>query len=88
MCVGRSWLKTHEHESNEELERVDKESLFKFGDNMYKTEEYVKMPLKIGNSLRDEVEVAVVLANVPLLLSRDKLKEWGAILDFNKSALF
>ena len=42
---------------------------------------YKLITLKI-RSIEDEVEVGVVNANIPLLISNRKLKEWGAIIDF------
>ena len=37
--------------------------------------------LKLGKLL-EEVEVGVVAADVPLLISKIKLNEWDGILDF------
>ena len=48
---------------------------------------YKKIPLKIG-SHEEEVEVGIVDANIPLLISKKKLKEWGGIIDFKKNTLF
>ena len=48
---------------------------------------YVVLPLNIG-SLKTDAVVAVVPANVPLLIWKAKLKEWGAVIDFERSSLF
>ena len=87
MVGGMAWLRTYEHSLGQELERVDKVNYFKFGDTVFKTEMYVKMPLQLG-SLKDSVEVGIVKANVPLLISKMKLKEWGGVVDFSENTLF
>ena len=45
------------------------------------------MPVQTAR-LKDTVEVGIVTANVPLLISKTKLKEWGGVIDFVESILF
>ena len=87
MVGGIAWLKTYEHSLGKELQRMDKVDFFKFGDMVYQTEMYVKMPLQLGR-LKETVEVGIVKANIPLLISKLKLKEWGGILDFSENTLY
>ena len=87
MVGGIAWLKTYEHSLGKELKRVNKVDFFKFGDTVYQTEMYVRMPLQLGR-LKDTVEVGIVTANIPLLISKLKLKEWGGILDFSENTLY
>ena len=86
MVGGIAWLKTYEHSLGKELPRLNKVDYFKFGDTVYKTEMYVRLPLELG-SLQEYVEVGIVKANVPLLISKMKLKEWGGIIDFSENTL-
>ena len=67
-------MKIYNHSHGKELEKINKYELFKFGDTIYKTIKYVKIPLQIG-ILKDTFDVGVVAANVPLLISKTKLKE-------------
>ena len=87
MVGGMAGLKTYEHSLGKQLERVDKIEYFKFGDTVFKTGTYHKMPLQLG-SLTDTVEVGIVKANVPLLISKIKLKQWGGVVDFSENTLF
>ena len=42
--------------------------------------------MQIGK-LVEETEVGIVNANIPLLISKKKLKEWGGIIDFKNNTL-
>ena len=86
MVGGIAWLKTYEHSLGKELPRLNKVDYFKFGDTVYKTEMYVRLPLEL-ESLQEYVDVGIVKANVPLLISKMKLKEWGGIIDFSENTL-
>ena len=48
---------------------------------------YIRLVLKTG-FLKDEVVIAVVPANIPLLISKAMLKKWGAVIDFDKKSIF
>ena len=87
MVCGEEWMKTFEHSTDMIYEKVDMEDNFKFGNEVFKTTSYKKIPLNIG-SLEEMVDVGVVPANIPLLISKRKLKDWGARIDFEKNELF
>ena len=87
MVCGEEWMKTFEHSTDMIYEKVDIEDNFKFGNEVFKTTYYKKIPLNIG-SLEEMVNVGVVPANIPLLISKRKLKDWGARIDFEKNELF
>ena len=86
MVAGRAWLRTFENSMNKKCEVINKKDVFKFGDVVAEAEYYVKIPLKIG-SIEEDVEVAIVETNVPLLFSKTKLKEWGGNLDFEEDTM-
>ena len=54
-----------------------KEEYFKFGDEVFKTERYKRIPIKIG-SMEEMLEIGILDTDIPLLLSGNKLEEWGA----------
>ena len=87
MVCGEEWMKTFEHSTDMKYEEIDLEDHFKFGNEVFKTTTYKKIPLTIG-SLEEMVDVGVVTANIPLLISKKKLKDWGARIDFEKNELF
>ena len=87
MVCGIDWMKTFEHSTERKYEDLDIEDHFKFGNEVFKTSTYKKIPLQIG-SLTEMVDVGVVPANIPLLISKRKLKDWGAKIDFEKNELF
>ena len=87
LVAGLSWLETHEQRKGNELPRVNKHDYFKFGDTVYRTEMFVRMDLEIG-SIIETVEIGIVKANIPLLISKRKLKEWGGVIDFDQNTLY
>ena len=87
MVCGRAWMKTFEHSTDRVYEITDMEDHFKFGDEVFKTIAYKRVPLKIG-SMEETVDVGVVEAKIPLLISKRKLKEWGAKIDFEKNEMY
>ena len=87
MVCGKAWMKTFEHSTDQVYEVTDLEDHFKFGDEVFKTITYKRIPLKIG-SMEEMVDVGVVEAKIPLLISKRKLKEWGAKIDFEKNEMY
>ena len=84
LVAGLAWVKTLENSHEKVFEEVEREERFKFGDKVFDTITFKKIPLKLGK-LSEEVEVGVVAADVPLLISKRKLTEWGGILDFQST---
>ena len=80
-------MKTFEHSTERKYEELDIEDHFKFGNEVFKTSTYKNIPLHIGK-LTEMVKVGVVAANIPLLISKKKLKDWGAKIDFERNELF
>ena len=60
---------------------------YKFGDKEVESNISKRIPLQLG-SLRETVNVAVVNTNVPLLLSKEKMKEWGCVIDCEKDTIY
>ena len=87
MVCGEEWLNTYESSCNRKFQTVGKEDHFKLGNQTFKTTKTVKIPFKIGK-LEEVIEVGVVEANIPMLLSKSKLKEWGVKIDFLENTMF
>ena len=87
MVCGEGWLNTYESSCGQKFQKVGKEDHFKLGNETFKTIKTVRIPFKIGK-LEEELEVGVVEANIPMLLSKSKLKEWGARIDFLENTMF
>ena len=69
------------------FDTVDREGSFKFGNDVFPTLEYKLVPIRIGK-LNELVEVGVIDSAVPLLISKTKLKEWGAELNFKENTIY
>ena len=87
MVTGKGWIKTFESSEGRVFDTVDREDSFKFGNDVFPTIEYKLVPLRIGQ-LEEMVEVGVIDAAIPLLISKTKLKEWGAELNFKENTLY
>ena len=87
MVCGEAWLKTYESSCGKKFQMVGKVDHFKLGNETFKTIKTVKIPFKIGK-LNEELDVGVVEANIPMLLSKSKLKEWGVTIDFLENTMF
>ena len=87
MVCGDAWLKTYESSCGKVFQKVGKEDLFRLGNETFKTKKTVKIPFKLGK-LEELIDVGVVEANIPMLLSKNKLKEWGARIDFQENTMF
>ena len=87
MVCGEQWLNTYESSCSRKFPTVGKEDHFKLGNETFKTIKTVKIPFKVGK-LEEELEVGVVEANIPMLLSKSKLKEWGVKIDFLENTMF
>ena len=87
MVAGKGWIRTFESCEGTAFETIDKENSFKFGNDIFPTIEYKLVPKRIGG-LEELVEVGIIDAAVPLLISKSKLKEWGAKLDFKDNSMY
>ena len=60
---------------------------FRFGPSgIYTARREVSIPIKLGQEIT-RIRAKVVNANIPLLISKDILKDWKAVLNFDKSVL-
>ena len=87
MVCGQTWLKTYESSCGKTFRSVGKEDFFRLGNETFKTVKTVRIPFNIG-ALKEEIDVGVVEANIPMLLSKSKLKEWGAKIDFLDNTMY
>ena len=49
---------------------------FKMGNEVFKTVMFKVIPVKIG-TYTEEIEVGIIDTEIPLLISKRMLKEWG-----------
>ena len=68
------------------FETVQQEEKFQFGDTVYKSTYAKLIPIKIGK-LRKDIKVSIVDGNVPFLLAREQLENWGAVIDFGRKTI-
>ena len=87
MVCGAGWMKTYESACGKQLEKVEKFDNFKFGNSVFKSSYAKIVPFKIGK-LEEKIEVSIVDANIPMLLSKKKLREWGAQIDFSENKMY
>ena len=60
---------------------------FWFGpSNIYTARREVSIPIKLGKEIT-RITAKIVNANIPLLIGKDVLKDWRAVLDFYNSVL-
>ena len=60
---------------------------FRFGpSNVYTAKKEASFPIKLGQEIK-RIRVKIVHANIPLLIGKDVLKYWRAMLDFDNSVL-
>ena len=87
--VGNQWLELYKHSrgvTKLKYERCNKK--FKFGPSkIYHAEEQVNIPIQLGN-YKTSIDVPVVKCDVPLLVSTQNLKLWGAVQDYEKGTLY
>ena len=86
MVAGLSWLKTYESSQDKEFERVRRSDTFQMGDTVFKTIMFKRIPINIGGH-EEELEVGIINTEIPLLISKKKLKEWGGKIDFEDNTL-
>ena len=87
MVCGAAWLKAYESSCGRTFQEVGKEDFFRLGNETFGTSKTIKIPFKIGK-LEEDIDVGVVEANIPMLLSKSKLKEWGARIDFQENTMY
>ena len=87
MVAGLSWLKTFESSQGAEFPTVKRADTFKMGNDNFKTLMYKRIPVRIGE-LEEELEVGIIDTEIPLLISKKKLKEWGGRIDFQENTLY
>ena len=87
MVCGSAWLKAYESSCGRTFQEAGKEDYFRLGNETFKTTKTIKVPFKIGK-LEETIDVGVVEANIPMLLSKSKLKEWGARIDFQDNTMY
>jgi hypothetical protein len=73
MVCGSAWLKAYESSCGRTFQEAGKEDYFRLGNETFKTTKTIKVPFKIGK-LEETIDVGVVEANIPMLLSKSKLK--------------
>ena len=76
LVAGLSWLKTYQSSRCREFRNLNRSDTFQMGETIFKTICYKLIPVKIGNH-EEELEVGIIDAEIPLLISKRKLKEWG-----------
>ena len=86
MVAGEAWVRTFENGMNKKFEVIEREETFKFGDELAESKLSKMIPINIGK-LNEMVEVAVVKTNIPLLFSKEKLKEWGCTINFKDDTI-
>ena len=63
-----------------EIEEYPCNVKFQFGpSNMYTARKEVSIPIKLGQEIT-RIGVKIVYANIPLLIGKDVLKDWRALL--------
>ena len=70
-------MKTEETAMRREFQRIDSKDIFRMGEKNYKTIMYKKVPVRVV-SHQEDLEVGVIEVEIPLLISKRKLKDWGA----------
>ena len=56
------------------------------GNEVFKTKMFKVIPVQIGSYV-EEIEVGIIDTEIPLLISKRKLKEWGGKIDFQDNTL-
>ena len=87
LVAGLSWLKTYESSKGKEFKTVKRSDIFKMGNDNFKTIMFKKIPVSIGTH-EEEIEVGIIDTEIPLLISKKKLKEWGGKIDFQENTLY
>ena len=86
MLAGEAWLETYEDFCEKKFPTVEGHGVFNFGDSQYETIKIVKIPIQIGEHIEETI-VNIVETRIPLLLGRDKLSEWGIMIDHGKDEM-
>ena len=86
MVVVEPWIKTKESADNTTFEEIENNEVFKFGDETVESKVKKIILLQLG-SLVETVDVTVVKTNIPLLLSKEKMKEWGCIINLKNDSI-
>ena len=84
--MGKAWVKIHENTTETRYEMGDRQDQFKFGEKVYESKYFKRIPISLGD-MKETIEVAVIDANIPLLLSKRQLKKWDAVLNFSDATL-
>ena len=87
-CTGKTWLNTYVDQLTEEeksaIEILENNDAFAFGPSpTFKSTEKVRIPVKIG-TVEHVMEVAVVNAEIPLLIGRDEMEKMDIVLHLKK----
>ena len=82
-----SWLKMYESSKSEEFKTIQRSDTFKMGNDNFKTLVYKRIPVRIGEQ-DEELEVGIINTEIPLLIYKKKLKEWGGWIDFQENTLY
>ena len=71
LVAGLIWLRNYE--ISKEVKRSD---TFKMGKEVFKTVMFKVIPVKI-RTYTEDIEVGIIDTEIPLLIYKRKLKEWG-----------
>ena len=87
-CTGKTWLNTYVDQLTEEeksaIQTLENDDAFAFGPSpTFKSTEKVRIPVKIG-TVEHVMEVAVVNAEIPLLIGRDEMEKMDIVLHLKK----
>ena len=74
LVAGYPWMETYESTKNELFPSSKCDDRFKLGETAYEATESKTILIRIG-TMEEEVKVIVIRADIPLLISRQKLKE-------------
>ena len=86
MCAGLPWIETYSSTRNEEFKSINKKQTFKLGETSYETVFYKLVPIEIGGR-KEYMEVGVIEADIPLLISRAQLEKWKVNLNFDDKTM-
>ena len=80
-------MKTYETAMGRGVERIDRRNVFRIGGKIFKTIVYKRVPVKV-RSHQEYIEVGVIEVEIPLAISKLKLREWGGTIYFEENVLY
>ena len=86
LVAGLSWLRTYQSSKGIEFSCINRKDVFQMGNTVFNTIMFKRIPVKIGNH-EEVLEVGIIDTEIPLLISRKKLREWGGKIDFEDNTL-